>query len=91
MARDTGNSVDTASVDRERHMPSARKRVVLLHRRDLVAARAGIVAASAQYIKGYAARATMAQLNVDLIVRAAARIERMCKIRYGSVEFKASG
>jgi hypothetical protein len=55
----------------------------------LVASRAGIVGASAQYLKGYLAGADMARIDVDLIVRAAARIERMCGIRHGSIEFKA--
>jgi hypothetical protein len=54
----------------------------------LVASRAGIVPASAQYLKTYATRADMSRVDVDLIVRSAARIERMCKIRYGSMEFK---
>jgi hypothetical protein len=53
----------------------------------LVASRAGIVPASARYLRTYAQSADMAKINVDLIVRSAARIERMCKIRYGSVEF----
>jgi hypothetical protein len=54
----------------------------------LVASRAGIVPASAQYLKTYATRADMSRVDVDLVVRSAARIERMCKIRYGSMEFK---
>jgi hypothetical protein len=54
----------------------------------LVASRAGIVAASARYLKAHAGRADMSIVNEDLIVRAAARIERLCKISYGSMEFK---
>jgi hypothetical protein len=54
----------------------------------LVASRAGIVPASARYLRTYTQSADMAKINVDLIVRSAARIERMCKIRYGSIEFK---
>ena len=55
----------------------------------LVSSRAGLVAASAQYLKTYATCADMLRVDFDLIVRSAARIERMCKIRYGSMEFKA--
>ena len=51
----------------------------------LVASRAGVVPASAQYLKEYAKRADMTKVNLDLIVRAAAQIERMAKIRYGSM------
>jgi len=53
----------------------------------VVASRAGIVPASARYLRTYAQSADMAKINIDLIVRSAARIERMCKVRYGSVEF----
>lgn len=56
----------------------------------LVASRAGIVPASARYLRTYAQSADMAKINIDLIVRSAARIERMCKIRYGSMEFGAA-
>jgi hypothetical protein len=55
----------------------------------LIASRAGIVSASAQYMKAYATRADMTKIDIDLIVRSAARIERMSKIRYGSMAFKA--
>jgi hypothetical protein len=55
----------------------------------LVASRAGVVTASAQYLKAYALRADMTKIDLDLIVRAAARIERMAKVRYGSVAFEA--
>jgi IrrE N-terminal-like domain len=54
----------------------------------LVASRAGVVTASAQYLKEYAARADMTRIDLGLIVRSAARIERMAKIRYGSMAFK---
>jgi hypothetical protein len=53
----------------------------------LVASRAGIVPASARYLSTYAQSVDMAKINIDLIIRSAARIERMCKVRYGSVEF----
>lgn len=55
----------------------------------LVASRAGVIPASAQYIKGYATRANMSKVNLDLVVRSAARIERLAKIRYGSMAFEA--
>ena len=51
--------------------------------------RAGVVPASAQYIKGYATRSDMTKVNVDLVVRSAARLERLAKIRYGSMAFEA--
>ena len=55
----------------------------------LVASRAGVIPASAQYIKGYATRADLSKVNLDLVVRSAARIERLAKIRYGSMAFEA--
>jgi hypothetical protein len=53
----------------------------------LVASRAAIIPASAQYLKDYAARSNTERVDLDLIVRSAARIERIAKIRYGSVIF----
>ena len=55
----------------------------------LVASRAGIVTDLAQYIKGYASRSVVTKVNLDLVVRSAARIERLAKIRYGSMAFEA--
>lgn len=55
----------------------------------LVASRAGLIAASAEYLKGYAASADIAAINLDLVVRAAARIERLAKIHHGSMIFQA--
>jgi hypothetical protein len=46
-----------------------------------------VIAASAQYIKPYAKSADMATISVDLIVRSAARIERLCNIHHGSTAF----
>lgn len=54
-----------------------------------VASRAGVISASAQYMKTYAKCADLTKINVELIVRSAARIERMAKIHYGSMAFKA--
>jgi hypothetical protein len=54
----------------------------------LVASRAELVTGSTTYLKPYAQRADMECVDVDLIVRAAARIERLAKIHYGSMAFK---
>jgi hypothetical protein len=53
----------------------------------LVASRAAVITASAQYLKEYAKRADMKKVDLELVVRAAARIERLAKIRYGSMAF----
>jgi hypothetical protein len=57
----------------------------------LVASRASVIPASAQYIKGYVSRSDMTKVHLDLIVRSAGRIERLAKIRYGSMAFEAPG
>jgi antirestriction protein ArdC len=54
----------------------------------LVASRAGLVAASAEYLSVHASRADIAAIDIDLIVRAAARVERLAKIHHGSMIFK---
>ena len=54
----------------------------------LVASRAEIITGSAVYLKRHAQDAEMAKINLDLIVRAAARIERLAKIHYGTMVFK---
>jgi hypothetical protein len=56
----------------------------------LVASRAGLVAASADYLRVHASKADITAIDIDLIVRAAARIERLAKIHYGSMTFKAA-
>jgi hypothetical protein len=53
----------------------------------LVASRAGLTTGSAAYLKTYAERANMKNVDIDLVVRAAARIERIAKIHYGSMAF----
>jgi Zn-dependent peptidase ImmA (M78 family) len=53
----------------------------------LVACRAGLVPASAEYLRGFVASADISGVDLELVVRAAARIERMAKIRYGSMAF----
>jgi hypothetical protein len=54
----------------------------------LIASRAALVTGSPAYLKPYAQRADMKSIDVDLIVRAAARIERLSKIHYGSMGFR---
>ena len=53
----------------------------------LLASRAGVVTGSAAYIKSYAQQANMAHIDLDLIVRASSRIERLANIHYGSMSF----
>ena len=55
----------------------------------LVASRAELVTGSAAYMKPHAERADMKSVDVELIVRGAARIERLAKIHYGSMLFHA--
>jgi hypothetical protein len=55
----------------------------------LVASRAGLAATSADYLKVHASKADITAIDIDLVVRAAARIERLAKIHYGSMTFKA--
>jgi hypothetical protein len=52
-----------------------------------VASRAGLVTRSAAYLTPHVHKAAMAKINLELVVRAAARIERLAKIRYGSMDF----
>jgi antirestriction protein ArdC len=55
----------------------------------LVASRAGVVPTSPEYLKVHASNADISMIDIDLVVRAAARIERLAKIHYGSMAFKA--
>lgn len=55
----------------------------------LIASRAGLVSASAAYLAPHAKKADMSLVDVDLITRAAARIERIGKISHGTMRFKA--
>ena len=57
----------------------------------LIAARAGLVTASATYLRGYAKDADMQLINSDLIVRAATRMERPAKIHYETMMFSKAG
>ena len=55
----------------------------------LIASRAGLVSASAAYLTPHPKKAHMSLVDVDLITRAAARIERIGKISHGTMRFKA--
>jgi IrrE N-terminal-like domain len=54
----------------------------------LVCSRGGVVPASVQYLKAHAGKGETTLVNLDLIVRSAARIERLAKIRHGSIQFE---
>jgi hypothetical protein len=54
----------------------------------VVAARAGLITRSAEYLKVHAQKGEMNDINVDLVVRAVARIERLAKIHYGNMMFR---
>lgn len=54
----------------------------------MVASRSGIVTRSADYLKSYVERVDIGRLDLDLIVRAAARIERLAGLHYGSMTFR---
>ena len=54
----------------------------------IISWRAGVVTRSAEYLKTHAEKADMSRINIDLIVRASARIERLAKIHYGTMLFK---
>lgn len=53
----------------------------------LVAARAGLAAASASYLPEFAKKVDPAAVDLELIIRAAARIERLARIKYGKMTF----
>jgi antirestriction protein ArdC len=53
----------------------------------MVAARAGLVPASAKYLSDHASRGDISLVNQELIVRSAARVERLAGIRNGSMQF----
>jgi uncharacterized protein DUF955 len=54
----------------------------------LVSSRAGLITHSAEYLKHHAQQADPLNITEDLIVRAAARIERLAELHYGSMAFK---
>ena len=53
----------------------------------LVASRAGVVPASAEYLCDFVRSADISKIDLELIVRAAARIERLAKLHYGTMAF----
>ena len=53
----------------------------------LVVSRAGLSTASPLYLKPHIEKLNIDQINLELIVRAAARVERLAKIHYGSMIF----
>jgi hypothetical protein len=53
----------------------------------IVAKRAGIVIQSVDYLASHAKAAKLDRIDADLVVRAAARIERLAKLRYGCMDF----
>ena len=55
-----------------------------------VASRAGLVTKSAAYLAPYVREADGKKISLEWIARAGARIERLAKIHYGSMAFKAS-
>jgi hypothetical protein len=55
----------------------------------LVASRAELITGSAAYLKTHAERADMKSVDVEVIVRGAARIERLADIHYGFMVFRA--
>lgn len=56
----------------------------------LISSRAGLVTGSAAYLKGYLEKVKVDDVDLDVIVRAASRIERMGKISYGKMTFKTA-
>jgi len=54
----------------------------------LVASRASVITHSAEYLKNHARKAEMINIDLDLVVRAAARIERLAETHYGTLRFK---
>jgi IrrE N-terminal-like domain len=53
----------------------------------LVASRAALFVKSANYLASYVRRADVSRVDMELVVRAAARIERLAGVRYGRMEF----
>jgi hypothetical protein len=53
----------------------------------LVASRAGVVPASAEYLRGFVESADISHIDLEQVVRAAARVERLAKLHYGSMAF----
>jgi hypothetical protein len=54
----------------------------------VVASRAGVVPASAEYLREFVRSADISRIDPELIVRAAARIERLAGLHYGTMAFE---
>jgi hypothetical protein len=86
-----GGSQDESGWPDRRHLGKREREVEAESVAYLVAARAGILTRSAEYISEYASNATMEHVNVDLVVRAAARVERLAEIHHGRLAFQSDG
>jgi hypothetical protein len=47
-----------------------------------------VVPASAEYLTDFVRSANISKIDLELIVRAAARIERLAKLHYGTMAFE---
>jgi len=70
------------------HLGSAEQEVEAEAVAFLVASRANIVTASASYLSTHLRNSDITNVDFDVIVRAAARIERIGKLSYGRMAFK---
>jgi hypothetical protein len=71
-----------------RHLGKAEREIEAEAVAYLVAGRAGLVTCSADYLNPYVKEVEMSCIDVDLVVRAAARIERLAGLHYGSMAFR---
>lgn len=69
-------------------LPDAEREIEAEAVADIVGSRAGLSTASASYLQRHVRNADLAQVDLDIITRAAARIERLAKLRYGSIAFE---
>jgi antirestriction protein ArdC len=74
-----------------RSLPTHQKEVEAESVAFLVASRAGVVPSSAEYLRAYVGSVDISRIDLELIVRTAARIERLAKIHHGSMRFGAAG
>ena len=82
-----GNREEESGWPDRRHLGKAEREVEAEAVAYVAASRAGIVSRSADYLAGYVKDADLTKIDVDLVVRAAARIERLGKIHYGRMDF----
>lgn len=74
-----------------RHIPKGVREIEAEAVAFLIASRAGLVTRSAAYLKPYLEKVKQDDVDLDVIVRAASRIERIGKISYGKMTFKTTG